>query len=88
MLAGKRRAEMMSVSVAFIGGLMLHLVSSQNEPSINSSDHIMLPSDHHSLPITLQCNLTSAHSAHIESFWMKNGEEIQETRGERANTEY
>ncbi|XP_055778081.1 neuroplastin-like isoform X1 [Salvelinus fontinalis] len=88
MLAGKRRAEMMSVSVAFIGVLMLHLVSSQNEPSINSSDHIMLPTDRHSLPITLQCNLTSAHSAHIESFWMKNGEEIQETRGERANTEY
>uniref|UniRef100_A0A8C7J4S9 Neuroplastin n=1 Tax=Oncorhynchus kisutch TaxID=8019 RepID=A0A8C7J4S9_ONCKI len=58
------------------------------KPSINSSDHIMLPTDHHSLPITLQCNLTSAHSAHKESFWMKNGEEIQETRGERANTEY
>ncbi|XP_038854498.1 neuroplastin-like [Salvelinus namaycush] len=58
------------------------------KPSINSSDHIMLPTDRHSLPITLQCNLTSAHSAHIESFWMKNGEEIQETRGERANTEY
>ncbi|XP_014025704.1 neuroplastin isoform X1 [Salmo salar] len=124
MLAGKRRAEMMSVSVVFIGVLMLHLVSSQNdttqpnstpkespnllppptslspslavpvpdtspkEPSINSSDHIMLPTDHHSLPITLQCNLTSAHSAHIESFWMKNGEEIEDTRRERANTEY
>ncbi|XP_041692782.1 neuroplastin-like isoform X2 [Coregonus clupeaformis] len=58
------------------------------KPSINSSDHITLPVDHHSLPLTLQCNLTSAHSTHLESFWMKNGEEIEETRGERANTEY
>ncbi|XP_031657445.1 neuroplastin a isoform X1 [Oncorhynchus kisutch] len=58
------------------------------KPSINSSDHITLPVDHYSLPLTLQCNLTSAHSAHSESFWMKNGEEIKETRGERANTEY
>ncbi|XP_055789060.1 neuroplastin-like isoform X1 [Salvelinus fontinalis] len=88
MLPGKRSVEIMSVSVAFIGVLMLHSVSSQNEPSIDSSDHITLPVGHHNLPLTLQCNLTSAHSAHTESFWMKNGEEIKETRGQRANTEY
>lgn len=55
------------------------------EPSISPSEHITLPVDD---DLTLQCNLTSAHSAHDESFWMKNGEEIPETRSKRKNTDY
>uniref|UniRef100_A0A3P8ZJ44 Ig-like domain-containing protein n=1 Tax=Esox lucius TaxID=8010 RepID=A0A3P8ZJ44_ESOLU len=88
MLPGKRGGEMMWVSFALTGALMLHSVSSQNGPSISSSEDITLPSDQHSPSITLQCNLTSAHSAHVSSYWMKNGVEVPETRGDRANTEY
>ncbi|XP_030221762.1 neuroplastin a isoform X2 [Gadus morhua] len=58
------------------------------KPTIASSEHTTLPSDSHSPPITLQCNLSSAHGAHEESFWMKNGEEIEETRTANRNTEY
>lgn len=65
---------------------MLQSVSSQNEPSIAASEHITLPVEGESL--TLQCNLTSAHSTAQESFWMKNGEEIPETRDSSKNTEY
>lgn len=67
---------------------MLQYVSSQSEPSIAFSDHVTLPLEGHSPPFTLQCNLTSAHSAHLESYWMKNGEEIPETRSPNKNTEY
>lgn len=76
----------MSFSVAILGALMLQSVSSQNEPSIAPSEHATLPVEGDSL--TLQCNLTSAHSPHQESFWMKNGEEIEETRSTNKNTEY
>lgn len=55
------------------------------EPSISQSEHATLPLDE---ALTLQCNLTSAHSTHDESFWMKNGEEIPETRSKNKNTEY
>ncbi|KAJ3597003.1 hypothetical protein NHX12_003403 [Muraenolepis orangiensis] len=58
------------------------------KPTIASSEHITLPMDTYSPPITLQCNLSTAHSAHHESFWMKNGEEIDETRTANRNTEY
>lgn len=64
---------------------MLQSVSSQSEPSISQSEHATLPMDE---ALTLQCNLTSAHSTHDESFWMKNGEEIPETRSKNKNTEY
>lgn len=67
---------------------MLQYVSSQSVPSIASSDHVTLPMDSHSPPFSLQCNLTSFQGAHIESFWMKNGEEIQGTRSPNKNTEY
>ncbi|XP_072242168.1 neuroplastin a isoform X1 [Leuresthes tenuis] len=86
MIPGKRRAAVMSLSVAIFGTLMLQSVSSQNEPSISASEHITLNGDVGGL--TLQCNLTSAHSAHQESYWMKNGEEIAETRTSNKNTEY
>ncbi|XP_072242170.1 neuroplastin a isoform X3 [Leuresthes tenuis] len=56
------------------------------KPSISASEHITLNGDVGGL--TLQCNLTSAHSAHQESYWMKNGEEIAETRTSNKNTEY
>ncbi|XP_035798539.1 neuroplastin-like isoform X5 [Amphiprion ocellaris] len=56
------------------------------KPSITASEHATLPVEGDSL--MLQCNLTSAHSAHVESYWMKNGEEILETRSTNRNTEY
>lgn len=58
------------------------------EPSINSSDHLTLPTDFHGPPVTLQCNLTSSLLTQHESYWMKNGEEIQGTRTELRATEY
>ncbi|XP_075994825.1 neuroplastin-like [Genypterus blacodes] len=88
MIPGKRRAAVMSFSVAILGALMLQSVSSQNEPSIAASEHTTLPTDGHLPPFTLQCNLTSAHSVHQESYWMKNGEEIPDTRTPNRNTEY
>ncbi|KAM8862080.1 neuroplastin-like isoform 1-T2 [Synchiropus picturatus] len=57
------------------------------KPSILASEHVMLPVEGHSPAFTLQCNLTS-HSFHQESFWMKNGEEIANTRSTNKNTEY
>ncbi|XP_029992451.1 neuroplastin a isoform X4 [Sphaeramia orbicularis] len=88
MVPGKRRAAVMSFSLAIFGAVMLQSVSSQNEPSITASEHTTLPMDGHSPPFTLQCNLTSSHSAHVESYWMKNGEEIPDTRSPNRNTEY
>ncbi|XP_034032136.1 neuroplastin a [Thalassophryne amazonica] len=82
------RAAVMSFSVAIFGALMLQSVSSQNEPLIISSEHITLPKEGFSPPVTLQCNLTTIYSVHQESFWMKNGEEIPETRSPNRNTEY
>ncbi|XP_067235773.1 neuroplastin a isoform X2 [Chanodichthys erythropterus] len=74
--------------VILFGVLMLHSGSAQNEPSIDSSDHMILPVGYHIPPITLQCNLTAFQNAHQETFWMKNGEEIADTRGVAKNTEY
>ncbi|KAI7811923.1 putative neuroplastin-like [Triplophysa rosa] len=61
------------------------------KPSIDSSDHVIIPQHvmgYHTPPITLQCNLTSSQNAHSESFWMKNGEEISDTRDTGKNIEY
>ncbi|XP_073669485.1 neuroplastin-like [Paramisgurnus dabryanus] len=71
-----------------LGVLMLRSGYAQNEPSIESSDHMLLPSGYHSQPITLQCNLTSSLNGHHESFWMKNGEEIPDTRKNGKDIEY
>lgn len=78
----------MYLYVTIVGVLMLHSVSAQNEPIINASDSVTLPTDSHSPPFSLQCNLTTAQNPLLESFWMKNGEEIPETRSELKNTEY
>ncbi|XP_036441119.1 neuroplastin b isoform X4 [Colossoma macropomum] len=81
-------AKMLAVVV--LGNVMLQYVSSQNEPKINASDQEILPPkkpQEDNPPITLQCNLTNSHNTHQESFWMKNGEEIPNTRKGLKNTE-
>ncbi|XP_026769342.2 neuroplastin b isoform X2 [Pangasianodon hypophthalmus] len=82
-------ATMLAIAV-FLGNVMLQYVSSQNEPKINASDQEILPAkkpQEDNLPVTLQCNLTNAHTTHRESFWMKNGDEIPNTRKGLKNTE-
>lgn len=56
------------------------------DPSINASDHLTLPAEQ-GPSVTLQCNLTSSLSPQ-QSYWMKNGEEIQGTRAEQRAIEY
>ncbi|XP_053283039.1 neuroplastin isoform X1 [Pleuronectes platessa] len=56
------------------------------KPSITASDHITLPVEGDAF--TLQCNLTSAYTEPQESYWMKDGEEIPDTRSLNKNTEY
>ncbi|XP_047435961.1 neuroplastin b isoform X2 [Mugil cephalus] len=67
-------------------------ISVLQKPKINASDEIVLSSDHSSAnpapPVTVQCNLTAAHTTHKESFWMKNGQEIANTRTEQGITVY
>ncbi|KAF7659642.1 hypothetical protein LDENG_00295180 [Lucifuga dentata] len=63
-------------------------ISVLQKPKINASDQTILPADNSGLPVTLECNLTTAHNAHQESFWMKNGREIPNTRTEHRNTVY
>uniref|UniRef100_A0A8B9H9D3 Neuroplastin n=1 Tax=Astyanax mexicanus TaxID=7994 RepID=A0A8B9H9D3_ASTMX len=78
------------LAAVVLGNVMLQYVSSQNEPKINASDQEILPAkkpQEENPPITLQCNLTNSHNTHRESFWMKNGEEISNTRKELKNTE-
>ncbi|XP_070760428.1 neuroplastin-like isoform X2 [Enoplosus armatus] len=76
------------LAVVLLGNLMLPFVSAQNEPKINASDQTILSADTSGKPVTLQCNLTTAHTPHTESFWMKNGKEILNTRTEHRNTAY
>ncbi|XP_066558002.1 neuroplastin isoform X2 [Amia ocellicauda] len=76
------------LAVLLLGGSLLPRGSAQNEPQINATADVILSKDPPSSPFTLQCNLSSAHNTHHESFWMKNGEEIAGTRGEQKNTEY
>lgn len=59
---------------------------SSTESVISASEHAVLPVEGDVL--MLQCNLTSMHGVHQESFWMKNGEEIPETRTSNLNIEY
>ncbi|XP_036441118.1 neuroplastin b isoform X3 [Colossoma macropomum] len=65
-------------------------ISVLQKPKINASDQEILPPkkpQEDNPPITLQCNLTNSHNTHQESFWMKNGEEIPNTRKGLKNTE-
>uniref|UniRef100_A0A3P9KRN9 Neuroplastin a n=1 Tax=Oryzias latipes TaxID=8090 RepID=A0A3P9KRN9_ORYLA len=88
MIPGKRRAAVMLLSAAIVGAMLMQPVRSQNEPSIAASENVLLTFEEGSSPaIVLQCNLTSSYSAHKENFWMKNGEEIPETRQDNKNME-
>ncbi|KAK7913468.1 hypothetical protein WMY93_013679 [Mugilogobius chulae] len=63
-------------------------ISVLQRPKINASDQIILQLNGSIKPVLLQCNLTSAHTPHKESFWMKNGNEITNTRSEHRHTTY
>ncbi|XP_076845552.1 neuroplastin b isoform X1 [Brachyhypopomus gauderio] len=66
-------------------------ISVLQKPKINASDQEIVPAKkpHDDNPsITIRCNLTNAHTAHQESFWMKNGKEIQNTRRVVKNTAF
>ncbi|KAM4593134.1 neuroplastin-like isoform 1-T1 [Odontesthes bonariensis] len=63
-------------------------ISVLQKPKINASDQTILSSDSSGKPVILKCNLTTAHTQHKESFWMKNGHEIPNTRTEQRTTEY
>ncbi|KAM3877492.1 neuroplastin-like [Diretmus argenteus] len=63
-------------------------ISVLQKPKINASDQTILPADTHGPPVTLKCNLTNAHNTHLESFWMKNGQELSDTRTELKSTAY
>ncbi|XP_054886491.1 neuroplastin a isoform X2 [Poeciliopsis prolifica] len=56
------------------------------KPSISVSEPVTITSDVDS--ILLQCNLTSSYGNLKDSYWMKNGEEISETRTQNKNTEH
>ncbi|XP_026222161.1 neuroplastin-like isoform X4 [Anabas testudineus] len=86
MIPGNRGAAVMSFSVAIFGALMLQSVSSQNEPTIAATEQVILPVEGDF--VILQCNLTSAPYTYLETYWMKNGEELPETHSPNMNTEY
>ncbi|XP_056881443.1 neuroplastin b isoform X2 [Takifugu flavidus] len=62
-------------------------ISVLQKPKINPSDQIIL-ADGALKPVTLLCDLATSQTPHRESFWMKNGREISNTRTERRNTSY
>ncbi|XP_015246462.1 neuroplastin b isoform X1 [Cyprinodon tularosa] len=61
-------------------------ISVLQKPKINASDQIILPLDATIKPVTLHCNLTAAHTQHKDSFWMKNGNEIPNTRADQGTS--
>ncbi|XP_053498269.1 neuroplastin a isoform X2 [Ictalurus furcatus] len=71
-----------------LGVAVLHAVYAVAEPLITASDHVTLSTDFHGTSVTLQCNLTSSPLTQSESYWMKNGKEIQGTRTDLRATEY
>ncbi|XP_061733634.1 neuroplastin b isoform X1 [Nerophis ophidion] len=64
------------------------IISVLQKPKINASDQIMLRVESPPIPVTLRCNLTTAHTPHTESFWMKNGRELANTRTKQGETTY
>lgn len=64
----------LSLLLATAGSLLPTPVGAQNEPRINSSNEVTIVSP--SVPIILQCNLTTSPSPLIRSYWVKNGEEV------------
>uniref|UniRef100_A0A8D0HUJ6 Neuroplastin n=1 Tax=Sphenodon punctatus TaxID=8508 RepID=A0A8D0HUJ6_SPHPU len=67
--------------------------AAQNEPRINASEDVIIhPQSPQSQslppPITLQCNLTTSPSPLSYSYWMKNGEEISNSRKNTNTTEH
>ncbi|XP_053279604.1 neuroplastin b isoform X2 [Pleuronectes platessa] len=76
------------LAMLLLGNLAVPFASAQNEPKIDASDQIILSADTSGKPVTLQCNLTTAHTPHKESFWMKNGREITNTRTDQMNTSH
>ncbi|XP_075933993.1 neuroplastin b isoform X2 [Anarhichas minor] len=76
------------LAVVLLGNLMLPFISAQNEPKINASDQTVLSAETPSKEINLHCDLTTAHTPHKESFWVKNGQEIKNTRTELRSTAY
>uniref|UniRef100_A0A674PP21 Neuroplastin b n=1 Tax=Takifugu rubripes TaxID=31033 RepID=A0A674PP21_TAKRU len=75
------------LATVLLGNLMLPFIWAQNEPKINPSDQIIL-ADGALKPVTLLCDLAASQTPHRESFWMKNGREISNTRTELRNTSY
>ncbi|XP_035251749.1 neuroplastin-like isoform X1 [Anguilla rostrata] len=63
-------------------------ISVLQKPKIDSSEHMTLPTETPNTPVILQCNLTTTPYKHLESFWMKNDEEIPGSRGNLNYTEY
>ncbi|XP_077568995.1 neuroplastin b isoform X2 [Stigmatopora nigra] len=63
-------------------------ISVLQKPKINASDQIILTLDSPVVPVSIHCNLTTAHNPHTESFWVKNGREIANTRSEQRSTTY
>ncbi|XP_058484628.1 neuroplastin b isoform X1 [Solea solea] len=63
-------------------------ISVLQKPKINASDEIILSAASPNKPVTLLCNLTTANTPHKESFWMKKGQEIPNTRTEHGNIAY
>ncbi|KAL3065192.1 neuroplastin b isoform X1 [Trematomus bernacchii] len=63
-------------------------ISVLQKPKINATDQIVLTGESPVKPVTLQCDLTTAHTPHRESFWVKNGLEITNTRTELKHTSH
>nr|XP_028562854.1 neuroplastin isoform X2 [Podarcis muralis] len=62
-------------------------ISVLQKPRINASnDTIIIPQS--TPPITLQCNLTTFPSPLTDSYWVKNGVEISDTRENTDTTQY
>lgn len=69
-------------------------ISVLQKPKINSTEQLILSPVPHgqpstsAVPVTLNCNLTDAHFGHQESFWMKNGVEVPNSRKTLKNTDH